>query len=100
LCSTPWYWASSPPRSANTAGGERDERGGDLAASAAQPAAQERAADRRAGGDAEHGGALEGQLGGGQRLLDQRDHGERLAEADDAAHAGDAVDAVHARLAP
>ena len=80
-------------------GRERDQRRGRLAAHAAQAPAQLGAADRRGGRDADHRGALEGQLGGGQGPLDERDHGERLAEADDAAHARDGVDAVHARLA-
>ena len=79
--------------------GERDHRGGGLAARAAHAPAQLGAAERRRGRDADHGRALERELGGGQRALDERDHRERLAEAHDAAHARDAVDALHARLA-
>ena len=45
-------------------------------------------------------GCSNGQLGLGQALLDERDHGERLAEADEPAQAGDVVGDVHARLGP
>ena len=99
LCSTPWYAASSPPRSANSAGAKEMQAGGHLARGAAQPPAQHGPPDRRAGRDGEHGRVLERQLGLGQALLDQRDHGEGLAEARDAADAGDAVGRAQARLA-
>ena len=80
-------------------GRERDQRGRALPADPAQAPAQLGAAERRRGGHADHGRALERQLRGGQRALDQRDDRERLAEAHDAAHARHAVDAAHARLA-
>src|SRR5215210_2948972 len=80
-------------------GRERDQRGGGLAARAAHAPAQLGAAEGRGGRDADHGRALERELGGGHRALDERDDRERLAEAHDAAHARDAVDALHARLA-
>ena len=81
-------------------GRERDQRRRGLAAGAADAAAQHRAAERRAGGDAEHAGRLERQPRLRQRPLDQRDDGERLAESHDAAHAGDAVDACMRGLRP
>jgi hypothetical protein len=81
-------------------GREGDQRARQLAAGAGRAPAQERARDRGAGGDAEHARLLERQLGLGQRLLDQRDHGERLAEADEAAQAGDVVGRGHPRLGP
>jgi hypothetical protein len=47
------------------------------------------------------GGVLEGQARLGQRALDERDHGHRLAQADHAAHPGNALaTSAHARLGP
>src|SRR5215218_4278692 len=80
-------------------GRERDQRRRGLAADAAHPLAQLGAPERGGGSDADHRRALERQLRRRHRLLDQRDHGERLAEPYHAAHPRHAVYALDARLA-
>src|SRR5829696_7211596 len=79
---------------------DREERGDRLAARPAEPLLRERPGQRGAGRDADDGEVLERQPRGGQRALDERDHGQRLAEAHDPAHAGDVVGAAQAGLAP
>ena len=72
------------------------------AASPPTPRVRRRSADRRRPRPrhrGEHGGVLEGQARLGQRALDERDHGHRLAQADHAAHAGDALAHDRARAA-
>jgi hypothetical protein len=78
---------------------ERDQPGRDLPARAAHTLAQDGPAQRGAGRDGQHGRVLERQPGLRQPALDERDHGERLGEPGDAAHARDRVGGAQPRLA-
>ncbi len=81
-CSAPWYAASSPPRSAASAGASERNPLASSAHERAQVGARTHGPDRNGarGHHPDHAGPLERQLGLGHRALHLREHRERVEQ--------------------
>ena len=95
MCSTPWYEARSPSRSASERrrqADQRDHRASRASVRGPAPAQRPAGGGRAAAIAPSVRASCIGSLRLGQRALDERDDGERLGQPRDAAHAGHAVE--------